>query len=796
MKSQRRNGARLGRWAGLCAAGLCAASNVFSQSGFLPRVDVRLNGSAQDMPHMATDGKGVWVTTWTSNEGLLSPTGLLGLDDDILSSRSLDGGRTWSAPAVVNADEAAIDDLLGLAPEENPKSAGDGLGAWIAVWESEAVVIGGKGILSPPERDIHFAVSSDAAATWSGPFNLEDFTGGAVNTHGVTDRHPQVVFAGNDTWILVWAAEGGDLALTDADSDLFSLTSQNGGATWTGFQSVNLTASGDTGADTRPAMATDGAGTTVVAWDSTLTSLFDQPIGSDADILAAVSSDYGQSWSVPFLISADGADDGFHELRPAIATDAKGAWVIAWESSNPDGGAGEDTDIRAAYSTDNGLTWTEAGLVNAYGTSDNAGDRRPAIATDGFGTWICLWSTTASVDGAGPDEDIVYALSFDNGASWSAPLRADDSAADPELQPIDDLPSVAADRSGNWAASWTKSSVVNLLLRPGVVGARGEFTGTLSGRIANGPYTLACAAVVATGLDSGVERRTVADDNGRYTLANLPVGVYRVQVFAPEHATAEADVVVSGSAALEQNFSLLRTPLSGGVFGRVIDADTGQPPLVSVKVEAFVGSVSLGATYTCASGAYELAVPAVKGAGLPVDIAFTQNGYEPETQTALIDPPGNVELDVTLEKAVGSPATLAGMVRSGTSSAPIAGARVTLDGRINVSTTADANGLYLFAAIPEGIYTVRASAKRYKGATVTAAASLIPSQVEFALEDDPSAGPNRADINGDESVNAVDIQLVINGALGFQSGYIVDLNDDGVTDAIDVQAAILAALNL
>lgn len=794
MKRQQFLGACIRRWAGLCAAGLLAALCASSQTGFLPRLDIRLNDSAQDMPHIATDGAGVWLTTWTSNESLLSPTGLLGLDDDILSSRSVDGGLTWSAPAVVNADEAAIDNLL--APEEHPKSAGDGAGNWIAVWESEAVVIGGKGILPPPERDIHFARSSDGAVSWSGPFNLEDFTGGTVNTHGVTDRHPQLVYAANDAWILVWAAEGGDLGLTDADSDLFSLRSVDGGATWSGFQPVNLTATGDTGADTRPAMATDGAGTTIVAWDSTLTQLFDQPVGADADILATVSADFGLTWSVPSLISVSGADDGFDELRPAIAADGKGAWVIAWESSNPDGGAGTDTDIRAAYSTDNGLTWTESGLVNGYGTSDTAGDRQPTIATDGFGTWICLWSTTAEVDGAGPDEDIVYALSFDNGASWSAPLRADATADAPELQPIDDLPAVAADRSGNWAAAWTKSSVVNLLLRPGVVGARGEFTGTLSGRIANGPYTLACAAVIAVNLDSDVERRTVADVNGRYTLANLPAGVYRVQVFAPEHESAEADVVVSGNATLEQDFALLRAPLSGGVFGQVIDADTGQPPLVSVKVEAFVGLISLGATYTCASGAYELAIPAVKGAPLPVDFRFTQSGYEPETRTALVTPAVNTELDVTMEKAVGSPATLAGIVRSGASSTPIPGARVTLDGRVNVSTTADANGVYLFAAIPEGIYTVRASAKRYKGATVTAAASLAPSQVEIALDDDPASAPNRADINGDESVNAVDIQLVINGALGFQSAYIVDLNEDGLADAVDVQAAILAALNL
>jgi hypothetical protein len=50
------------------------------------------------------------------------------------------------------------------------------------------------------------------------------------------------------------------------------------------------------------------------------------------------------------------------------------------------------------------------------------------------------------------------------------------------------------------------------------------------------------------------------------------------------------------------------------------------------------------------------------------------------------------------------------------------------------------------------------------------------------------------DIDHDGIVNAVDIQLVINGALGMQTPVPTNVNAVGGTDAVDVQLVILAAL--
>ena len=52
-----------------------------------------------------------------------------------------------------------------------------------------------------------------------------------------------------------------------------------------------------------------------------------------------------------------------------------------------------------------------------------------------------------------------------------------------------------------------------------------------------------------------------------------------------------------------------------------------------------------------------------------------------------------------------------------------------------------------------------------------------------------------ADLNGDASINAEDVQLVINAALGLgPSGNAPDVNADGQVDAVDVQTVINAVL--
>ena len=53
------------------------------------------------------------------------------------------------------------------------------------------------------------------------------------------------------------------------------------------------------------------------------------------------------------------------------------------------------------------------------------------------------------------------------------------------------------------------------------------------------------------------------------------------------------------------------------------------------------------------------------------------------------------------------------------------------------------------------------------------------------------------DINDDKVVDAVDVQLVVNAALGFDVyPYDCDTNQDGAINALDIQMVIYAALGV
>ena len=62
----------------------------------------------------------------------------------------------------------------------------------------------------------------------------------------------------------------------------------------------------------------------------------------------------------------------------------------------------------------------------------------------------------------------------------------------------------------------------------------------------------------------------------------------------------------------------------------------------------------------------------------------------------------------------------------------------------------------------------------------------------------PVAPGVAGDVDGDGVVNAVDVQLVINAALGIaiNPAFKPDINGDGVVNAIDVQLVINAALGI
>jgi hypothetical protein len=123
------------------------------------------SGSAFDFqPLIAADGRGAWVVVWGSDDALVNPSrDINGVG--LLTVRSLDDGRTWSAPSPV----VAVTDELRIR-DEAPHLATDGTGTWHVVWAAtrEEPDVGGFHI------EIQAVRSTDDGATWTPPRTLND----------------------------------------------------------------------------------------------------------------------------------------------------------------------------------------------------------------------------------------------------------------------------------------------------------------------------------------------------------------------------------------------------------------------------------------------------------------------------------------------------------------------------------------------------------------------------------------------------------------------------------------------
>jgi len=119
--------------------------------------------SGRDLPpNVTTDGRGDWVAVWYSNENL---GGDIETDCDVLLSRSVDNGVTWTAPAALNTN-AATDS----GDDYHPQMTTDGAGNWLAVWHSWENLHGDIGT----DADILYATEVWPAAPVGGIAELPD----------------------------------------------------------------------------------------------------------------------------------------------------------------------------------------------------------------------------------------------------------------------------------------------------------------------------------------------------------------------------------------------------------------------------------------------------------------------------------------------------------------------------------------------------------------------------------------------------------------------------------------------
>ena len=221
--------------------------------------DVDSGGDA--FPQVTTDGLENWVAVWHSTDSL---GGTIGTDADILVARSINKGTTWTAPSALNTN-AGTDS----GGDFSPQVSTDGLGGWVAVWQSTDSLGGTIGT----DFDILLAKSSDNGGTWTAPAPLHS---NAATDTGV-DLGPQVTADGAGNWVALWRSNEDIGGTNGTDFDILTSRSADNAASWSPPLPMNTTAASDTVDDLDPQTTTDEAGNWVTIWVGR--------VGTDNDIM-------------------------------------------------------------------------------------------------------------------------------------------------------------------------------------------------------------------------------------------------------------------------------------------------------------------------------------------------------------------------------------------------------------------------------------------------------------------------------------------------------------------------------
>ena len=396
-------------------------------------------------PSVASDGLSNWLVAWQGNSraqqtgGANCPTGAVKFDV-IYTTRSTDGGKTWSSPKCLDTGDG----------NGSPAVATDGKGNWLVVWSASGGMTGKDG-------DIFAALSTNKSWSLPSPKHPWGFVQ-SINTNAMGDQGydlvPRVVWNGKDKWVAVWMSDE-PMGTPDVgtDKDIFFSTSSDG-KTWSPTKVLNSNATTDTGNDMSPSIASDGNGNLVVVWQSN-DPLGTQNLGTDYDLLISRSSD-GLSWSPPEPLNLNAATDQGNDVNPDIAYGA-GRWNVVWESDSDLGGTlGTDLDILVSYGTGNGKNWHAPEALINYMKKDKASDMGPRIAY-GAGVWHVVWYSdeplSSASSPAGNDNDIFMAQSINGGTSWSFngvihSFGLKDVANDYS-------PSIATDGKKKWLVVWS-----------------------------------------------------------------------------------------------------------------------------------------------------------------------------------------------------------------------------------------------------------------------------------------------------------------------------------------------------
>lgn len=306
----------------------------------------------------------------------------------------------------------------------HPAVATDSAGRFVVVWTS----FGSTGTDTSNASIQARRWGADGTAL-GGQFQINTYTTS-------TQRFPSLAAASDGAFVAVWASLGSVGTDTSDDSVQAKRYLSNGNPTGAQSQVNSYTA-----LDQQfPAVAADGAGNYVVAWESLGSA------GTDASNTSIQAQRFGAGGGALGAQSQVNTFTTGGQLNPQVAVDGAGNFVVVWNSYGSVGPDGDSASIQGRRYAANGATLGGQFQVNTYTTS---GQRYPAVASDSEGNFVVVWDSFGS-GGTDASSFSIQAQRFSvDGAALGAQFQVNTYTTDAQR-----YPSVAADSAGNFVVVW------------------------------------------------------------------------------------------------------------------------------------------------------------------------------------------------------------------------------------------------------------------------------------------------------------------------------------------------------
>jgi len=334
--------------------------------------------SHQNFPAVAAGSSGSFVVVWHS----------YGQDG---SNLGVFGQRFNSVGAPVGSEFQA--NSYTTSYQWFPKVAADGSGNFVVVWWSSDQDGSSYGVFGQRFNSTGSPVGSE--------FRVNSYTTSSQVA-------PAVATEGAGNFVVVWTSRYQD---GQGDGVFGQRFDSAGNPVGSEFQVNSFT----TGRQGSPAVAVDGSGNFVVAWESYLQD------GSDPGVFGQRFDSAGVPVGPEFQVNSYTTSG---QRSPALAADGSGNFVVVWDS------IGQDGSHEGVF----GQRFNSAGSpvgsefqINSYTTSYQ---QIPVIAADGSGNFVVVWESYGQIGSNDMDvfgqrlnsANAIFRDGFDagNACAWSA----------------------------------------------------------------------------------------------------------------------------------------------------------------------------------------------------------------------------------------------------------------------------------------------------------------------------------------------------------------------------------------